>query len=86
MGCQTAMIPPFFRGPELTVEIVLNGESVSVPEGLTVAGLLNHLRVDPARVAVEVNRQLIRKEERSDVGIAAGAEVEVVHFVGGGYY
>jgi thiamine biosynthesis protein ThiS len=78
------MLPPGIRPATLTIDIVLNGEPASVPSGLTVASLLEHLRVDPARVAVEVNRQTIRREEWDQVGIAAGASVEVVHFVGGG--
>ncbi len=66
------------------IEIVLNGEKASVPSGLCVLELLDHLKVDRERVAVEVNRQIIRKAEWAQVGIAAGANVEIVHFVGGG--
>lgn len=80
------MLPPGVRPATLTIEIVLNGETASVPTGLTVASLLAHLRVDPARVAVEVNGQTIRRQEWAEVGIAAGARVEIVHFVGGGLY
>jgi thiamine biosynthesis protein ThiS len=80
------MLPPGVRSATLTIEIVLNGETATVPSGLTVNSLLDHLRVDPARVAVEINNQTIRKDEWTQVGIAAGARVEVVHFVGGGTY
>jgi sulfur carrier protein len=80
------MLPPGVRSATWNIEIVLNGEPATVPAGLTVASLLEHLRVDPARVAVEVNRQTIRREDWPQVGIAAGAHVEVVHFVGGGSY
>ena len=78
------MLPPGVRSATQTIEIVLNGEPASVPIGLTLAGLLTHLKVEPDRVAIEVNRQLIRKEEWSEVGVAAGAAIEIVHFVGGG--
>jgi thiamine biosynthesis protein ThiS len=80
------MLPPGVRSATLTVDIVLNGEAVSIPSGLTVASLLDYLKVDAARVAIEVNRQTIRRDEWPHVGIAAGAQVEVVHFVGGGLY
>lgn len=80
------MLPPGVRSATQTIEIVLNGETATVPTGLNVGTLLDHLGVDPARVAVEVNNQTIRREEWTQVGIAAGARVEVVHFVGGGLY
>lgn len=86
MGCQAAMLPPGVGSATFTIDIVLNGEPATVPAGLTVASLLDYLKVDAARVAVEINRQIIRKDEWPLVRVAAGASVEVVHFVGGGLY
>jgi len=68
------------------ISIVLNGEPAAVPPGLTVAGLLAHLRVDAARVAVELNREIVRKTEWDSTPVSDGATVEVVQFVGGGCY
>jgi thiamine biosynthesis protein ThiS len=51
-----------------------------------VAGLLAHLRVDAARVAVELNREIVRKTEWDSTPVSDGANVEVVQFVGGGCY
>ena len=67
-----------------TVQIVLNGESRDVPIGLTVAGLLAWLNMDASRVAVELNREIVRQPEWATALIAQGAQVEVVWFVGGG--
>ena len=67
-----------------TVAIVLNGDRTEVERGLSVAGLLEHLRIEPRRVVVEHNRRILRGEELRDVAVDDGDELEVVHFVGGG--
>jgi sulfur carrier protein len=67
-----------------TIEIVLNGQPTPVPEGLNVARLLDFLRIDRSRVAVELNRQIARKTDWELLIIEEGARVEVVWFVGGG--
>lgn len=66
------------------IEIVLNGEKTRVPAGLTVDGLLRHLELDVERVAVELERSIVRKPEWASAAVNNGAEVEIVHFVGGG--
>lgn len=67
-----------------TISIVLNGESRRVPEGLSVAGLLKFLEIDAAKVAVELDRAIVRKPEWESSEVRDGAQVEVVWFVGGG--
>jgi thiamine biosynthesis protein ThiS len=67
-----------------TIAIVLNGEPRRVPEGLNVAGLLKFLEIESARVAVELNREIVRKPEWESIQVLDGAQVEVVWFVGGG--
>ena len=67
-----------------TIEIVLNGEPRSISGGLTVLGLLHAVGVDPARVAVELNRSIVRLPEWDVRVIEPGALVEIVQFVGGG--
>jgi thiamine biosynthesis protein ThiS len=67
-----------------TIGIVLNGEARRVPEGLNVAGLLKYLEIDGGRVAVELNRSIVRKPEWESADVLDGAQIEVVWFVGGG--
>ena len=67
-----------------TITVVLNGEPREVPEGLTVATFLGHLGMPLDRVAVELDRRIVRKTDWESVSIFNGAQVEVVHFVGGG--
>ncbi len=64
--------------------VALNGEPRETPEGLTIATFLAHLGLPADRVAVELDRQIVRKTEWESTAISNGAQVEVVHFVGGG--
>ena len=66
------------------IEIVLNGEARGVSAGLTVAGLLAELGVEGGRVAVELNREIVRKTAWEATRVEAGAAVEIVQFVVGG--
>ena len=64
--------------------IEVNGEKREIPAGLHVRGLLDFLKVDAGRVAVELNREIVRKTDWEGTAVEAGATVEVVMFVGGG--
>ncbi|MDQ3222040.1 MAG: sulfur carrier protein ThiS [Gemmatimonadota bacterium] len=66
------------------IEIMVNGEPRQVPGPATAADLLRHLGLDPRTVVVELNRQIVRRPQLSDVALAEGDAVELVHFVGGG--
>jgi sulfur carrier protein len=66
------------------MRLEVNGEATEVPEGLTIQGLLEHLKVGGGRVAVEVNREVIRREAHAAHRLAPGDRVEIVAFVGGG--
>lgn len=66
------------------IEVTLNGEERSVPAGLSLAGLLEHLGQDPEAVVVERNREIVRGEDRDETEVRPGDEIEIVHFVGGG--
>jgi thiamine biosynthesis protein ThiS len=66
------------------MQIVLNGDARELAGPLTVRALLDLLGVDPRVVAVEINREIVRRARYADTMVTAGAEVEVVAFVGGG--
>jgi thiamine biosynthesis protein ThiS len=51
---------------------------------MTVLELLSHLEVPAGRVAVEVNREVVRRAEHETRYVEDGDAVEVIHFVGGG--
>ncbi|HUI81407.1 MAG TPA: sulfur carrier protein ThiS [Bryobacteraceae bacterium] len=68
----------------MLIEIVLNGEPRTAPQGQTVLGLVEQLRLDPSRIAVELDRRIVKQPRWADTVLHPGAEVEVVQFVGGG--
>jgi thiamine biosynthesis protein ThiS len=63
--------------------ITVNGEAREVGEGITVRALLTDSKLTPEKVAVELNRRLLRTE-KYDTPLQAGDAVEIVTFVGGG--
>ncbi len=67
-----------------TIQIFVNGEAKGVPEGLDVLGLLLELGVDSERVAVELDRAIVRQPDWAERKVQNGAAVEIVQFVGGG--
>lgn len=68
----------------MSIEITVNGEKQAAPAGETVLGLLGRLGLDPERVAVELDRRIVRQAQWSTTALAEGACLEIVQFVGGG--
>lgn len=68
---------------EVIVQITVNGEDRSVSSA-TVSELLGTLTIDPRRVAVELNRNILPKGEYGSTLLQDGDRIEIVHFVGGG--
>jgi thiamine biosynthesis protein ThiS len=66
------------------ITIHLNGQTMEVPEGLTLASLLERLKLPRDRVAVERNLEIVPRDRWQETPIHAGDRLEVVHFVGGG--
>jgi thiamine biosynthesis protein ThiS len=66
------------------IEILVNGKAASVSAGQTVLQLLAELGVQNDRVAVELDRQIVHKRNWESTAVAAGAQIEIVEFVGGG--
>ncbi|MBK6684696.1 MAG: sulfur carrier protein ThiS [Deltaproteobacteria bacterium] len=66
------------------MELLINGEPRTMPAGLTVATLLLELGIRGERVAIELNGEVIRKEQRAEKALAPADRIEIVSFVGGG--
>ena len=67
-----------------TLSIRANGEPRRVTGGLSIADMLNEMGVDPLRVAVERNLNVVPRGTLGEVKVEDGDDYEVVHFVGGG--
>jgi sulfur carrier protein len=66
------------------MNLTVNGDTKTVPDGLTVRGLVEHLGLTEGPVAVEKNRAVVPRAEHITTPLADGDVVEIVHFVGGG--
>ena len=64
--------------------ITLNGDQFELEEPMSVTALLQKLEIDPRRVAVEHNFDIVRRQRFPEVVIGDGDRIEIVNFVGGG--
>ncbi len=70
------------RGSRLS--LVINGEARTLPRGTTLAQLVAVLQLDPARVALEHNREIVPRSSHAATLLGEGDCIEIVNFVGGG--
>ena len=66
------------------MKIRINGEEKQVKEGVDLVRLLDELGIRPARVVVELNREIVGRDAYGSTPIKEGDVLEIVHFVGGG--
>jgi thiazole synthase len=69
---------------DTNLSVQINGQQRRVSSGLTITAMLKELGLDPLRVAVERNLQIVPRSELSQTSIEDGDQYEIVHFVGGG--
>ena len=67
-----------------TVSVRVNGEARRVPAGLSIAGLARELGLEPAKLAVERNLEIVPRSTLDEVKVEDGDAYEIVTFVGGG--
>jgi len=66
------------------MEIRLNGKAREVADGITVGRLLDELKLQALRVAVQVNMDIVKREQYGEVVLQSGDTVEVLTFMSGG--
>jgi thiamine biosynthesis protein ThiS len=66
------------------MRVTVNDQPTDLPDDATVADLLAVLALPGTRVAVEINRQLVRRVHHGETHLKPGDTVEVVTLVGGG--
>jgi sulfur carrier protein len=64
--------------------IIVNGEQRAAKPGSTVTDLLQEMSVDPGRVAIERNLEILSRADWQKTTIQPGDRYEIVQFVGGG--
>ena len=66
------------------MKVFINGESKNLTGSLSLAELITQLDLPAARIAVELNREVVRRTEWSGAMLKEDDRIEIVHFVGGG--
>jgi thiamine biosynthesis protein ThiS len=66
------------------MNIEINGEPKNLEGALTLSALVEKLGMKSDRVAVELNREIVSREQWPQTLLSEGDRLEIVHFVGGG--
>ena len=66
------------------MQITLNGQPETLDSAATLGQLLSRLELEPIRVAVEINEDLVPRKRFAETAIRDGDRVEIVTLVGGG--
>lgn len=66
------------------MNIVVNGEKKSIENKLNLRELLEKLNLPNERIAVELNKEVVRKKDWDAININDADKIEIIHFVGGG--
>jgi thiamine biosynthesis protein ThiS len=64
--------------------VVINGERTEIPDGLSVAAMIEHLGMPLDRVALERNLDILPRPRWKETPVQSNDSFEIVHFVGGG--
>ncbi len=72
------------HGVLATMKLEINGEVKWVPASANVRELLDNLGIKPDRIAVELNRAIIRRRDWDATALKDLDKIEIVQFVGGG--
>ena len=67
-----------------SLSIKINGEPRRVSAGASISQMLAELGLDPTRIAVERNLEIVPRSTLGEVEVRDGDAFEIVHFVGGG--
>jgi thiamine biosynthesis protein ThiS len=66
------------------MKIIINGETKEIPNEVNIIELLESFSLPKERIAIELNKQVVRKKDWGNIKIADADRIEVIHFVGGG--
>ncbi len=66
------------------MEVILNGEPRELPDGLSAAGLIEHLGLADQRLAMEINQEIVPRSTFESHVLRPGDRIEIVRAIGGG--
>lgn len=74
----------FGIGKIKSVKVFINGETREISKQFNLLELLNEFSLPSERVAIELNKQVVRKKDWENILVNDADRIEIVHFVGGG--
>jgi thiamine biosynthesis protein ThiS len=66
------------------VEVIVNGQPQEIQPDTSLSDLVAQLNLPSERIAIELNKTVVRRAQWSDTDLNNGDRIEIVHFVGGG--
>ena len=66
------------------IKIKLNGRVISIPVNTTVSKVIKNIKLQPNKIAIELNRNIINKKKINKLKLKNNDKLEIVHFIGGG--
>ena len=66
------------------MELMVNGKKRDVADGATITALLDELKINPLRVAVQLNLEIVKREQYERTALKAGDRLEIITFMAGG--
>ena len=67
-----------------SILIKVNGEDKSIPQNISILKLIESLKINKDRVVIELNKNILKKEQFDSTLLSENDELEIVTFVGGG--
>ncbi len=66
------------------MKIILNGEEIVIDKGFSIKNLLERFALEPKKIAVEKNLEIVSRSKFESTLINEGDRIEIIHFIGGG--
>ena len=66
------------------MQLTVNGEKHDLPAAISLLGLIEHFGLEPRKVAIELNLEIVPRSSYGQTLLDDGDRLEIVHFVGGG--
>ena len=66
------------------MKVFVNGEGQDFSAGISLSELITQLELPAARIAIELNREVVRRSDWGSTMLKDDDRIEIVHFVGGG--
>ena len=68
------------------IKITVNGKQMQIIPKFTLKSLITKLKMPQNKIAIELNKKIVDKKRISKIQLKKGDKIEIVHFIGGGWW